>query len=248
MLYSISKLLSFLSKPIIWLFLMIISSYIFKKQRCKLLMISCFSFFILTNGFIVDELLRLWQLPPASLEKNYDIGIVLGGICDYNKDTERLNFNKHADRLFDAELLYHTGRIKKIMISGGNPIDSNKKMEANVLREYLIKKKIPHQDIIIENKSRNTKENVLYSSNIIKKEYNEKTLLLITSADHIRRARMCFEENEIIISIYPTDCITSYRNYDIRYILMPRIEAIEKWEGLIHELIGYIIYKISFYF
>ena len=248
MLYSISKILSFLSKPITWLLLIIISSYIFKNQRGKLIIACLISFFILTNGFIVDELLRLWQLPPTSLEKNYDIGIVLGGICDYDENTDRLNFNKHADRLFDAESLYHTGKIKKIMLSGGNPSDSNKKMEANILREYLIKKKIPLQDIIIENNSRNTKENAFNSSKIIKKEYSDNKLLLITSSSHIRRAKMCFEENEIVVSIYPTDCITSYRNYDLGYILVPRVEAIEKWEELIHELIGYIVYKIFFYF
>lgn len=248
MLYNLSKILSFLSKPITWLLLIIISSYLFKKYRKRLLKISCILFFVLTNGFIIDELLRLWEIPHVNLENNYDIGIVLGGICDYNKYTKRLNFNKHADRLLDAKSLYHQGRIKKIMLSGGNPVYSSHNAEANILSEYLIRNNIPKEDIIIENKSRNTKENVFNSIAILKKEYRNKKVLLITSADHVRRSKMCFEKNGMPIAIYPTDCITSYRNYSIEYMLIPRVEAIEKWEGLIHEIIGYLIYRLYFYF
>ena len=30
------------------------------------------------------------------------------------------------------------------------------------------------------------------------------------------------------------------------YILIPRIEALEQWQRLIHEWIGYVVYKIAF--
>ena len=84
MIYSILKYFSFLTKPLTCILLLIISSFIFKRFRKKLAISSCILFFIFTNGFIIDELLRIWELPHINLEESYDIGIVLGGLCDYN--------------------------------------------------------------------------------------------------------------------------------------------------------------------
>ena len=246
MFYIISKILAFLSKPIIWIFLLLISAYIFKNKRGKLLILSCLTFYVFSNGFIADELLRAWEMPHKKPNTTFDVGIVLGGISDYDKSTKAHNFNKHADRLIDAEQLYHKGIIKKILLSGGNGmLFNNGYMEADVLRDYLLKKSIPIEDIIIENTSRNTKENAINSVKILKTKYDDGKFLLITSAGHIKRAQRCFQKAGLAITPYPTDCITSYRNLSVENILIPRVEAIEKWEDLIHEWIGYIVYRIT---
>ena len=80
------------------------------------------------------------------------------------------------------------------------------------LKNYLIKKKIPEKDIIIETESRNTKENAFNSARILKKQYKNGRYLLITSSNHMRRAQMCFEKTNINIDSYSTDCINSNRN------------------------------------
>ena len=131
------------------------------------------------------------------------------------------------------------------MLSGGNSMFfNNGYMEADALRDYLLSKSIPIEDIIIETISRNTKENAINSVKILKTKYDDGKFLLITSAGHIKRAQLCFRKAGLTITPYPTDCITSYRNFSIEYILIPRVEAIEKWEGLINEWIGYIVYRI----
>lgn len=246
MFYITSKILAFLIKPIFWIFLLLISAYVFENKRKRLLLLSCFMLYIFSNGFIADELLRIWEMPHKNLNTTFDVGIVLGGISAYDKNTKTHNFNKHADRLFDAEELYYKGVIKKIMLSGGNGLlFNNGYMEANILRDYLLKKQIPKEDIIIESSSRNTKENAINSVKILKTKYNDGRFLLITSAGHIKRAQLCFKKAGLAVTPYPTDCITSYRNFSIQYILIPRIEAIEKWEDLIHEWIGYIVYRMT---
>ena len=45
----------------------------------------------------------------------------------------------------------------------------NKYKEAQIIQEFLIKNKISEKDIIIESKSRNTKENALYTAKIVDK-------------------------------------------------------------------------------
>ena len=247
MFYIASKLLAFLSKPIIWVFILLIGALIFKAKRRKILLLLLVTFYFFTNSFIADSCSRLWEIPRFHPTETYGVGIVLGGIADYDNITQAHNFNKHADRIMDAQQLYHQGKIKKILISGGNGVLFNDGyIEANAMRDYLLLNQIPSEDILIENTSRNTKENAFNSAEILQKEYPNGKFLLITSANHMRRAQFCFEKAGIITQVFPTDCTTSYTNFSVEYILLPRVEALEKWEDLIHECIGYIVYRIKF--
>ena len=247
MFYIASKLLAFISKPIIWILLLLISSIIFNSKRKKLLYITFFTFYFFTNSFIADSCSRLWEIPRLQPTEKYDVGIVLGGIADYDKITKSHNFNKHADRLMDAEQLYHKGIIKKIMISGGNGVLLNDGyIEANAMRDHLLQNKIPNEDIIVENTSRNTKENAFNSTKILRNKDFKGKVLLITSANHMRRAQLCFENANLNTTAFPTDCTTSYTNFGIEYMLLPRISALEVWENLIHEWIGFLVYKVTF--
>jgi uncharacterized SAM-binding protein YcdF (DUF218 family) len=112
--------------------------------------------------------------------------------------------------------------------------------------DYLLLNQIPSEDILIENTSRNTKENAFNSAEILKKKYPKGNFLLITSAIHMKRAQLCFEKEGIITKAFPTDCTTSYTNFSAEDILLPSVAALEKWEDLIHECIGYLVYKIKF--
>ena len=247
MFFIASKLLAFLSKPIIWIFLLLISSLIFKNKMRQLLFTLLITFYFFSNSFIADSCARLWEVPRFNPTTTYDVGIVLGGIADYDKITKAHNFNKHADRLIDAEQLYHKGIIKKIMLCGGNGIlFNNGYIEANSMRDHLLQNKIPNEDIIIENTSRNTKENAFNSSEILKKKYKNGKFLIVTSAQHMRRSQLCFEKAGLKTTAFPTDCTTSYTNFGIEYMLLPRISALEVWENLIHEWIGFLVYKITF--
>ena len=247
MFYIASKLLAFLIQPIIWIFILLIIALVFKSSRRKILIISICAFYFFSNSFIADEFTRLWEVKRFSPCLTYDVGIVLGGIADYDKITKAHNFNKNADRLMDAEQLYHKGIIKKIMLSGGNGLLFNDGyIESEAMREYLLSNKIPITDIIIENNSRNTIENAMNSSEILKEKYNEGSFLLITSANHMRRAQLCFNKANLKTTAFPTDCTTSYRNTEYEYLLFPRAEALERWLVLMHEWIGYIVYKMTF--
>ena len=247
MFFIASKLIAFLTQPIIWIFILLIIALIFKSNRRKILIISIFTFYFFSNSFIADEFTRLWEVKRFAPSLIYDVGIVLGGISDYDKITKAHNFNKNADRLMDAEQLYHKGIIKKILLSGENGLlFNNGYIESEAMRDYLLANKIPITDIIIENTSSNTMENATNSAEILKEKYKEGTFLLITSANHMRRAQLCFNKANLKTTAFPTDCTTSYRSTNYDYLLFPRVEALEIWQDLIHEWIGYIVYKIKF--
>lgn len=249
MFFITSKLIAFLSKPIFWLFILIISSILFKTKRKKLLYITVFVFYLLTNNFIADNFSRIWQIAPkeiSSLTDNYKYGIVLGGYSSYNQAIKHINLNENGDRIISAIELYKLKKIKKIILSGGSGELSNPNMkESEWSEEILLNMGVKKEDILLDKNSRNTMENAQQTAIIIGTDTINKSLL-ITSGSHMRRAKLCFIKNNLNIETYSTDCISYDIPITFNYLFIPNVKALEKWESLIHEWIGYIVYKIRF--
>jgi len=247
MFFITSKLLAFLSKPIIWFFFLVLSSLIFKNKRRQLLITSLIVFYFFTNRFIADEFSRLWEVPTKpinSISKIYDYGVVLGGYSSYNQKTKQIDFNEHGDRLINAIKLYHKGIIKNIIISGGTgELINDGTKESEWSYDFLITMKVNKQHIILESDSRNTMENAKNTSALLTKNCNT---LLITSANHMRRATYCFMKSNIKHDTFPTDGINSNKIMHFGYLFIPNSKAINQWENLTHEWIGYIVYRIKF--
>lgn len=93
-------------------------------------------------------------------------------------------------RLPKAIQLYKEGRAKKILFSGGVVWDGFDQPEAELLRVRAIELGIPDKDILIENISTNSKENVLSSLLVLDREFNLqniKRLLIVTNTYYMRR-------------------------------------------------------------
>lgn len=249
MFFITSKLLAFLIQPVIWIFLLLLMAIIFKKKRKKILIYTLCILYFFSNGFIFDEFSRLWepkQKKIEDIEQKYDVGIVLCGVSDYDKEIKVHDFHQYADRIIYTERLYKKGIIKNILISGGNGnLFDDGYREASSLKAYLIENGIKKDNILIENKSRNTRENIKYSTKILRKKYPNGNFLLITSANHLRRSLLCCKQSQLDIDYYGTDYTKSYRSYKLSYILIPRANTLYNWELLIHEWIGYLVYNFT---
>lgn len=96
-------------------------------------------------------------------------------------------------RLPKAVQLYKEGRAKKILFSGGVIWDGTDFPEAEMLANEAMKQGIPEEDILIENMSLHTKENVLASLLVLDRAFylhHVKRLLIVTSAYHMRRTHL----------------------------------------------------------
>ncbi len=247
MFFIISKLLAFLSKPIIWIFILMITALIFKSKRTKLLYMTILILYIFTNNFIANKFSIIWETSPksiTSIQKNYKYGIVLGGYSTYNKKIEHINLNSSGDRLISTIELYKLYKIEKIIISGGNgELINNGMKEAEWSKKFLINMGVKIEDIILESNSRNTMENAKNTAKILGNKIFHKSLL-ITSAKHMKRAKLCFNQQNFNIDCYPTDNTNTNITLSFNYLFLPSVDALEQWETLIHEWIGYLAYKI----
>ena len=200
-----------------------------------------FIFVFFSNAFIIGKLMN-WYEPEYPTVKNYDVGIVLGGYSGYNKRNQKIEFGSSSDRLFQAIDLFKQGKINKILISSGSAnFKDTVKKEADLTLPFLHQIGIPDTSIILENLSRNTIENAKNSLAIIENQYPRSKILVITSAWHVPRSRLIFNrfaKNKI--DYYPTDFLGK-TEYDLADYLIPSASAMQTWETLLKEWVGYVV-------
>lgn len=255
MFFVISKILSYMLSPLFWVITLVLISYFVKNKILarKLLLISLIAFYFFSNSFICDEFVRISEaeyLKKSVYEEQYDVGIVLGGgIINYDYDNERLILRHQADRLLQAIDLYKRGVIKKMLLTGGTGqlIHSNQ-YEASFLKSFAIRLGVPESDIMTDSISYNTYQNAVFSKKILDQNYpNGGKYLLITSSLHIRRSIAVFKKNGINVIAFPTSKIVTCRLYNFEHLFLPHLDSFEHWSDMIHEWVGYIIYKIVGY-
>lgn len=252
MFFILSKILQFAINPLIWILVLLLFAIFSKDEdrKKRYLRLSLVFSFLFSNAFLFDECERAWEIPATPYEslKKYEAGIVLGGLMMYDKGYDRLQFQRGADRLFQAIELYKRGYIKKIIFTGGSgsllhPEDK----EGFWVERYLLTLGIPQHDFIIESESKNTHENAVFTKAVLEKENINGELLLITSAFHMRRSIGCFEKEGIHVTSYSTDRHAGPRKFELDHLLLPNASAINEFNNLVHEIVGFITYKIVGY-
>lgn len=252
MFFLLSKILEFAISPLVWVFLLLLYSVFSKNtaRKRKSLIASVSILYFFSNAFILDEFMRKWEVQATPYEKvkNYDVGIVLGGMSNFDVGFQRIQFIRSGDRLFQAIELYKTGYIKKLIIVGGSGsmvrVDEK---EAEGIKIYLERIGIPQEDVVYETNSRNTYENAVETKKILAEKFPNQKYLLITSGYHMKRALACFEKQNIKTTPYSTDRYSGPRKFIFDHTFIPDKDILGIWHVLIHEWVGYITYWFAGY-
>ncbi|MBK7667188.1 MAG: YdcF family protein [Sphingobacteriaceae bacterium] len=254
MFFFLSKVLTFLVSPMVWFFAILIWALKTKdeKRKKKLLISALALIYVSCNSFFVDELARAWEpvTPDYYLSsEKYDVAIVLGGIGSIDERQNRLDFGAGGDRLFQTLDLFHKGRIKQIMFTGGSgSIRFPTHKEGLYVKKYLNTIHIPDSLLIIENESKNTFENASFSKKILDSLKFNGSVLLVTSAFHMPRSLATFKKAGFTnVTPYLTNRMSGPRRFDWDHCFLPNAEALSNLNMLIHEWIGYLAYKIKGY-
>jgi uncharacterized SAM-binding protein YcdF (DUF218 family) len=253
MFFVLSKVLAFILSPFLWFITSMLLYFFLKnekwKRRFKLLTIILLLFF--TNSFPLGFLMHVWEVPGKKIEtmNQYDIGIVLTGMFEYNRDFEVLSVRRGADRIWQTISLYKAKKIRKILISGDSGFVIRTGLhEADQTKKVLIKWGIPEDDIILENKSQNTHENAVNTTKLIKEKYAGKKYLLISSALHMKRAAACFRKEGLKFSVFTTDHYSKKKKVEFTPdSLLPSANSFVIWEAYLKEIIGYAVYSFQGY-
>lgn len=250
MFFILSKLLANLIRPITWIVLLLAYSWLGRREKRKkrALLLALALLTLLSNQMIFNLAVRVWEpnlLTAGQIEEPYDIGILLGGFSNpyIQPGHDRFNLNDRANRFTNVLELYRRGKIRKILVTGGNgQLLSDAPREAVEARDFLIELGIPDQDILIEPDSRNTHENALYTKRLLDAAFPNARCLLLTSAWHMRRAYGCFNKQGLHTTPFPVDYLSETWRFTPDQILMPNARALYLWELIIKEWIGYAAY------
>ena len=253
MFYILSKTIFYILMPMFWIIFLLFYAIVTKndKRRKKAIRICLGIVFIFGNPALTNEAFWQWEVPatPMANVGTYEVGVVLTGVLNVHKiPHERTYFNKGADRITHALQLYKNGNIKKILISGGSFQPIKDEDEAQDLKKFLLLAGVPENDIILEDKSANTRENALFSAKILNKDFPNQKYLIITSAFHLRRSLGCFEKAGIKADGFATDFYNSDRKtINALSWLVPTEKSLYFSYILLHEWLGYGVYRIIGY-
>ncbi len=250
MFYILSKILGLVINPLFCILVCFTLGLVLKSSKVKRIFIYL-SFILLlffSNRVIINSIMNKWE----KFEYNYynDVhkyryGVVLGGVVNYNSTERDFEFLRSSNRLWKALRLYNQGKIDKMIISGGKAhFFRTDTVESTLLKKYLIDIGVPAEYILTEEKSRNTYENALFSKQLISES---DTVLLITSASHMYRAFKCFDKAGVHCDTFSTDFLAEDNVMNLEYLLIPSAKALVKWNMLLHEIVGVIVYKIVGY-
>jgi uncharacterized SAM-binding protein YcdF (DUF218 family) len=255
MFFVLSKILVVLLKPLNWIGALLLIALFAKgpKWRKRSLVAATLLFFLLSNQFLLNQVMRWWEpetITADQITEPYDIGILLGGYSNtlIRPDHDRHNFNGRANRFNNALELYRTGKIKKILLTGGSGhLIEDRPLEATEMQAFLLRLGIPKADIIVEAASRNTYENAIFSAKIIQEQYPGARCLILTSAWHMPRAAGCFANTELNTTPFAVDYFSEKTRWVPESLLLPYRHGFSRWEYLIKEWVGYWMYALKGY-
>jgi len=244
MFFILSKILDFLLQPICWIFILLGFAY-FSRFSKRFIAMSIAMLLLFSNGWFVNQCYLAYESPQTNLNKPYQWCIILGG--GMMRAGNGYRTGETADRFIQPLLLYKQGKVKRLLITGGNvnikglKVDATK--ESKKVKEVLIAMGVNEKDIFLEENARNTHENAVNTKKMLQ-PYLRERMVLVTSAMHMPRAKACYTKEGFLIDEFPADIKKKDTYSGILDRIIPEERNLTKFAELIREVAGYVIYKI----
>ncbi|WP_052273381.1 YdcF family protein [Flavihumibacter solisilvae] len=241
--FFFSKLVIFLIAPANWIICGLILFLAIRSKRWKKITgIATLSIGLLfTNPWLFRTACLSWQPDRTTLNGKFGAVILPGGLAGYDKNGEGY-FGLAADRFIQTVAIYRQGYADKIIVTGGNGLlNRNLLPEADFLYQQLIRQGVPARDILIENKSRNTEQNALFTKQLLDSAGLTPPFVLVTSAMHMRRCAQEFSNAGIRTVIYPSNFEVIRSDLNFLEFFWPDLSIPEKWGRLLKEVLGYCV-------
>ena len=249
----LSKILPIFVMPISLVTLLLLVALAFLRRDMRrtstvLVVLALSVLWIASTPFVAQKFYRSLEshYPPIALEDVPVRGcmVVLGGALG-GKVAPRvdIDMNEAVDRIYKAAALYRAGKAPAIIVTGGNqPWSKIYTAEADLSRDLWMEWGVPKDAIFLEGSSRNTRENALYSKNVID-AMTCTDALLVTSAAHMPRAVAAFNKAGVVVTPVSTDVRAVAQNLPGPMDFVPSADALAMTSSAIREWIGQKVYS-----
>lgn len=147
------------------------------------------------------------QFPPrpiAAVPQAQALVVLGGGVSPPSGKSVDINLQSAADRVWYAARLFHAGKAPLLILSGGSDPERDAYSEARAMAYFLQDLGVPPEAMVLEEMSRNTRENAAFSATLLKARGIHR-ILLVTSALHMPRALALFTAQGLQAVPAPTD-------------------------------------------
>jgi uncharacterized SAM-binding protein YcdF (DUF218 family) len=149
---------------------------------------------------VVFAAVRVYTYRAASADMQADAAVVLGAAV-WSQQVSPV----FRERINHAMDLYRRGRVHKIIFTGGQG-NRNEPTEAAAARAYAVSNGIASRDILIEQRSHTTYENLVFAKQLAD-AHGLKKVLIVSDPMHMRRAIAMAED--VGLEAYPSPTTTS---------------------------------------
>jgi uncharacterized SAM-binding protein YcdF (DUF218 family) len=176
-----------------------------------------------------------------------DVILVLGGALDLpNSSAERLEYGAACDRFVQAVLLARRCPQAKIIFAGGTlNLVERSKTEASLLKAEAGRLGIAPERIFVDDDSRNTRENALQAKRLLD-QTGGSSIVVITSAFHMRRSLGCLRKAGIAAVPFPTDFRRHVGSFD-PFGWAPQAARLDDSNSAVREYVGLVMYRLQGY-
>lgn len=187
------------------------------------------------------------RFPPWDASHGAPDGIlILGGAIspDISAARNEVILNESAERLTVVADLARQYPSARIVFSGGSgALAGDEPSEAPFALRQLESFGIARERILIEDRSRNTVENAVFSKRLVQPKAGERWLL-VTSAYHMPRAIGVFRQADFRVEPYPVDWRT--RGYEDVLRPFPTVgDGLRRADTAVREWVGLTVYWLT---
>lgn len=158
--------------------------------------------------YIVGNLLSICLYSLKDEKQEADVAIVLGAATYYDEVSP-----VYRERLNQGIRLYEQGYIDKLIVTGGLG-SGNEHSDAYTAKQYVISQGIPEEDVLTEDKSSITQEN-LENAKVIMDEKGFEDAIIVSDPLHMKRSMLLAKDAGITGYSSPTET-TMYRSLETK--------------------------------
>ena len=250
--FLLSKLLGLAAEPVFWILLLLLIAVVLlprRPQAARRWVLAAVAMLLLGGwaplpDALLRHLERQYPEPPAMPIQQYAGVVVLGGALEsgyVGEGSEEPQVNGAAERMTTVlPLLRQVPDLAVVFTGGQGEYFGTGPSEAERARRFFVQLGLDPQRIRLEDKSRNTYENAVFTARLSGIDAR-KPWILITSASHMPRALAVFRKQGWNVIPYSVDfragLATPWTSYSLGIS--------DKWFIALKEYIGILAYQLS---
>jgi len=252
--YALTKFFSLLIYPLGLSMLLLLAGLVlfrFRRHRAGVFTVlaGVGVLWVFSMPAVADRLVRQleagWSGVPVEALPVADAVVVLGGaFSSGHGEWPYPDAGGNVDRYWHAARIFHAGKAPLVILSGGRaPSRREGWTEAESGAIFLADMGVPRSAMVLDNEALTTRENAVNVDRIVT-ERGFASILLVTSASHMRRSLAAFSGSPAEVVPVATDFSTTQNPpFTLRRIL-PSVSALGRSTRAIHELVGALYYRL----